>query len=226
MTGAAARKAALAGIVGHVVWWVAIVVGAWLEADRLEGRAARPGLRTGYSHVYSFVSELAAVGSDARVLMVTGFLVLGAATVVLALATHRLWPAATALFVAVLVSGLGTLTAGSFTCDAGCPTDGDLSLAQQVHNASSVVTFPAWMAGAAIAAWTFRGRRYGRLSLALAVALVGTGLVLGTWQDRAPDDPVGLLQRANLALVTAWFVLTVLELRRPAPEGEGGRNRS
>jgi hypothetical protein len=223
MTEATARRAALAGIVGPAIWVTTIVVAAWLEADRLEGVPARAGLRTGYSHVYSFVSELAAVGSDGRVVMVAGFLGFGVCSLVLAGALHRLWPTATALAVAVAVTGAGLLGAGSFTCDAGCPTEGHLSLAQAVHNTTSVVTFPAWMACAAIAAWQLRGSRYGRWSLLLAVVEVGTGLVLGTWRDRQADDPVGLFQRVNLAAVCAWMVLTALELRRRPPPVPGAR---
>ena len=218
MSEANARQAALAGIAGPALWVGAIVVAALLEADRLDGRPAGPGLRDGYSHVYSFVSELAAVGSDGRVVMVVGFIGFGVCTVVLAGAMRRLWPTATLLTAVVALSGVGLIGAGSFTCDAGCPTEGDLSLAQEVHNITSVVTFPAWMACAAIAAWQLRDRLYGRLSLVLAVVEVGSGLVLGTWRDREADDPVGLLQRVNLAAVCAWFVLTALEVRRrPAP---------
>jgi hypothetical protein len=225
VTEGVARKAALGGIVGPVAYWVAILVGAPLEADRLGDLAARPGLRPGYSHVYSFVSELAAKGSDAELLMWAGFYLLGAGTVLLALAMRRLWPAATALFVAVLVSGLGTLMAGSFRCDPGCPTKGDLSTSQELHNLSSVLTFPAWMACAAIAAWTFRDRLFGRLSLAVLVVQVGTGLVLGSWaSDRGADDPVGIWQRINLAAVAVWFAVAAVEVRR-TPQGVG-RNRS
>ncbi len=209
-----ARRWALAGIVGPAAFWVAIVIGAWLEADYLGAAAYRPDLRDGYSHVYSFVSELAAEGSGVRLLMTAGFLTFGIATLVFARSMRALWPTRSVLAVAVLVSGIGLLGAGVFSCDEGCPANGDVTLHQELHNAASVVTFPAWMACAAIAAWQLRSTRYGRVSLALAVVQVGTGLVLGAWSDRARDDPVGLLQRINLAAVAIWFVVTALELRK------------
>ncbi len=209
-----ARRQALGGIAGPALFWVAIVVGAALEADYLGNDAYRPGLRGGYSHVYSFVSELAADGSGVQSLMIAGFFAFGIGTLFLVASLRSLWPTATALTMAVFVSAVGILGAGSFPCDVGCPVDGDVSTSQTLHNLFSVVTFPAWMACAAIAAWQLRRTLYGRLSLVLAVVQVGTGLLLGTWRDREMDDPVGLLQRINLAAVALWFVLTAVELRR------------
>jgi hypothetical protein len=214
-----ARTAALAGVIGPAAFWVAIVIGAWLQAERLDDLAARPGLRAGYSHVYSFVSELAAVDSGGRVVMWLGFVTFGVCSLVVAGALRRLWPTATALCIAVAVSGAGLLGAGTFSCDPGCPTEGDVRVAQELHDVFSVVTFPAWMACAAIAAWQLRDRLFGRVSLVLAVVQVGTGLVLGTWRDRAADDPVGVVQRINLAAVAVWFVLLAVELRRTPAGG-------
>src|SRR3954454_12533228 len=113
-----ARRLAVAGIVGPVVFTLAAVVGA----TRVQG----------YSHVHNFVSELAAVGSDARVLMTIGFLVFGVCILAFAWSLRVLRPAATALVVVVSLSGIGTLTAGTFSCDPGCPAKGEMSTHQQL----------------------------------------------------------------------------------------------
>jgi hypothetical membrane protein len=196
------RTLALAGIVGPVAFAVAAVA-----AGAVNG--------TAYSPVHSFVSELAAVGSDARVLMTIGFFVLGLSLLVFAYAVGRAWRGAVLLALVIALSGAGTLMAGTFSCDQGCPTSGDRSTHQQLHDTSSVITFSAWIVAPFLAAGTRRRTRYGRASIVLGVLALGGGLVMATYAtDRQPDDPVGLLQRSLLAVVGVWFVVTALELRR------------
>jgi hypothetical membrane protein len=201
---ARARQLALAGFIGPVVFALAALIGATQVR--------------GYSHVYNFVSELAAVGSDARVLMTIGFLVFGVCIVAFAWSLRVLRPAATALVVVVALSGAGTLMAGTFSCDRDCPTKGETSTHQDLHNVSSVVTFSAWIVAPLVAARQLRGSRFARLSLVLGLIELVGGLVLGSFSDHQPDDPVGLLQRIVLVAMGVWFVLLALELRRtPQP---------
>jgi hypothetical membrane protein len=190
----------LAGIVGPAAFALAAAVGAPLD--------------DGYSHVYDFVSELAAVGSSARVLMTVGFFVFGICIVVFAWSLRVLRPAAAALAIVVALSGAGTLVAGTFSCDPGCPAKGEMSMHQQLHNASSIVTFSTWIIAPLIAARQLRGTRFARGSLLLGVFELATGLVLASFGDRHVDDPVGLFQRVLLLSVGAWFVLATLEIRR------------
>ncbi|MEY2421027.1 MAG: hypothetical protein QOI95_1094 [Acidimicrobiaceae bacterium] len=198
-TVARARHLALAGVVGPVVFGLAAVIGA----TRVPG----------YSHVHNFVSELAAEGSEARVPMTIGFLGFGACILVFAWALRRLRPSAAALVAVVALSGIGTLMAGTFSCDEGCPTKGDISTHQQLHNVASVITFSAWIIAPLVAARQLRGSRFARVSLLLGLVELAFGLVLGSMNDHQPDDPVGLLQRIVLVSVAVWFVLLALELR-------------
>jgi len=116
------------------------------------------------------------------------------------------------------VSGLGSLMAGTFSCDPGCPASGDMTTHQQLHNVSSIITFSSWIIAALVAAWHLRGSRFGFWSLSLGVIELGAGLVLATLDDRQANDPVGLMQRVVLLAVGVWFVLAALELRRaPGP---------
>jgi hypothetical membrane protein len=202
------RRLALAGVVGPAVYAVAAVVGATQVK--------------GYSHIHDFVSALAAEGSDARVLMTVGFLALGVCILAFAWSLRVLRPAAGALVVVVALSGLGTLMAGTFSCDEGCPTKGDISTHQQLHNMSAVITFSAWAFTPFVAAWQLRGSRFARVSLVLGVAVLAVELVLGSMSDPQPDDPVGLLQRIVLVAVGLWFALLALDLRGaslPATDG-------
>ena len=173
-------------------------------------------LEDGYSPVHDFISELAATGSGVRVLMTIGFITFGVSILVFAVALRQLRPAAAVLALVVALSGVGTLMAGTFSCDKGCPAKGEMTTHQQLHNVSSIVTFSAWIIAPFVAAWQLRGSRFARVSLALGAVALAVGLLLGSNADAGPDDPVGLSQRIVLLAVGAWFVLLTLELRRDA----------
>lgn len=200
-----ARQFALAGIVGPVAFGLAAIVGA-LFVD-------------GYSHEHQFISELAAEGSSARVLMTIGFLTLGVCLLVFAWAVRALRPAAAALAIVIALSGAGTLMAGTFSCDEGCPVKGHMTTHQQLHNVSSVITFSTWIIAPLLAGWQLRGTRLARISIVFGLVELAIGIGLSSFSDRQPDDPVGTWQRALLLAVGVWFVLLALDLRRtPAPD--------
>jgi len=196
------KRLALAGIVGPAAFALAAVIGGLTKS--------------GYSPVHEYVSALAATGSSVRTLMTIGFFALGIGILVFAVAVRRLRPAAVLLALVLTVSGVGTLTAGTFSCDPGCPTKGDITTHQQLHNVSSVFTFSSWIIAPFVAARQLRRARFARISLVFGVVELAFGLVLGSYADASPGDPVGLLQRIELVAVGAWFVLFALELRRPS----------
>jgi hypothetical protein len=174
----------------------------------------------GYSPVHRFVSELAAEGSGVRVLMTIGFLVLGASIVLFAWSLRVLRPAAGVLALIVALSGAGTLTAGTFSCDPGCPVKGSVSTHQDMHNRAAVVTFSAWVIAPFVAARQLRGTKFARVSLVLGLVGLAIALLTASYSDRQPRDPVGLLEVVLLLVVGAWFVATTVEVRsRPAPTG-------
>ncbi len=194
-----ARTWAVAGFVGPLAFWLAAIVGA----TQVEG----------YSHRTQFVSELAAEGSDARLIMTVGFLVYGVSLAVLALCVRRLWPALLALAVVTGISAVGTLAAGVGSCDAGCPTEGSFSASQWVHNAASPPTFLAWLTATVMAAWLFRGTRYGQVATVLgAVQVIALG-VLGSMMDANDRAADGLFQRIDLVAAGLWSMATAVALR-------------
>lgn len=199
MSDARVRTWCWAGVVGPLAFGLAALVGGTLV--------------DGYSHRTRFVSELAARGSDARPLMTAGFLVYGAGLVVLAWCLRRRWVAATALAVLVGLSGLGTFVAGVGSCDAGCPTDGARSFSQQVHDAASVPTFLLWAAVAILAAWRYRGTRYGTVSAVLAAVQLAAIPVLGAMSQADGNPPDGLVQRIDLVAAGLWVAVTALAVR-------------
>jgi hypothetical membrane protein len=197
-----ARQLALAGIVGPVAFGVAAIIGAPIV--------------DGYSHQHQFISELAAEGSSARVLMTIGFLTLGVCLLVFAWAVRALRPTLAALAIVIALSGAGTLMAGTFSCDEGCPAKGHMTTHQQLHNVSSVVTFSSWIIAPLLAGWQLRGTRLARLSIVFGLVELAIGVWLSSYSDRRPDDPVGTLQRALLLVVGVWLVLLAFEVRHRA----------
>jgi hypothetical membrane protein len=198
-----ARRLALAGIVGPAAFAAAAIIGAQVN--------------DGYSQMHSFISELAAEGSQARVLMTIGFFALGLCVVVFAWSVRVLRPAAAALALVIAFSGAGVLMAGTFSCDEGCPAQGVTSTHQDLHNVSSIITFSSWIIAPLLAGWQLRNTdsRLARLSIAFGVVELAVALWLQTYStDRQPDDPVGLLQRVILLVIFTWLVVTALELRR------------
>ena len=141
------------------------------------------------------------------------WIVFGLCILLFAWSLRVLRPAALALVVVVALSGVGTLTAGTFSCDKGCPAKGVTSTHQDLHNGSSIVTFSAWIIAPFVAARQLRGSRFARAWLLLGGVELAFGIALGSMSDHQPDDPVGLLQRVVLVAVGVWFTLLALELR-------------
>jgi hypothetical protein len=157
--------------------------------------------------------------------MTAGFLMYGVCLAALALCLRRIWPGLLALAVIVGISAVGTFTAGVGSCDAGCPTEGARSFSQQVHDVASVPTFLAWLGAAAVAAWCFRGTRYGRVAAGLAAIQVVAVVLLGSMSGGDGDQADGLVQRIDLAAAGLWVVATAVAARTgvvPRRKVEGG----
>jgi hypothetical protein len=176
--------------------------------------SAGPLVADGYSPVDDFVSELAASGSDARAIMTAGFFAFAVGIVVFAWSLRTIWPALATVALILAASGVGTLLAGTFACDPGCPTTGDRSLAQQLHDGASVLSFASWLTAMALTGWRLRHETYGRASLALATVALGSFLTLGALRAPVPHGPVGLVQRIMLAAVIVWFMTMSAAVRR------------
>lgn len=212
-------------------WWLgalgpvgfalaAVVAGIVVDAD---APAADPGVRSGYSHVHQFVSELAERGSPARPVMTAGFLVLGSCIAAFAGPLRASRWVATPLALVVAASGVATVAAGTFSCDPGCPTTGSRSISQHIHDVASVSAFLLWIAASLLTGWRWRATSYGQAALALGAIQVAAAGVLGVaFADRQVDDAVGLVQRTSLAAAGAWFVLTAVAVRS-APSATPGR---
>jgi hypothetical protein len=181
------RLAALAGVVGPIMFIVAwVVAGATTSAP--------------YSSIDDAISRLAAVGSDTRLSMTVGLVALGVSLPVYGWALRsilvgRAWMTATA-------TGVATLVVAATPLDRSDTVD-------LVHGLAAGVGYVTLAATPILAAPPLAAlghRRLARFGLGaggvclLALALTTTGL------------PTGLFQRIGLTLGHAWIVVSALAI--------------
>jgi Protein of unknown function (DUF998) len=158
----------------------------------------------GYSHIGSHVSGLAAQGAPSAPVMVSGFVVLGAASSVMETPS----PAVRRL---LRTAGLATLAAGAFRASSpACPTpfvDADVEPTDIAHAGASMTAFVCWLALPITTARQPGPSWYRRLSSALAIATSVTYALAGV-TTRRHSPTRGLAQRAFLATVFLWYAAT------------------
>jgi hypothetical protein len=171
----------------------AAFVAAWAVA------AAR--MPDGYNPVRDAISRTAAVGSDQRSLMTSGFVLyaLGSAAGAVALRRAGAGPA----WIAAAVNGVATLGVALTPLDHSDGVDAAHAVAATTGYVSLALT-PVLAARPLAAA----GHRAAARASVATGALVGAGLAATV----ASDEASGLLQRAGLTLGDAWLVAAGLLL--------------
>ncbi len=183
------RTATLGGVIGPAGF-----IGAWVI-----GAAATSAP---YSSIDDAISRLAAVGSDTRWLMTSGFVTFGLSLPVYAWALRstvpgRAWMTATA-------AGLATLAIATAPLDRSDTVD-------RLHGIFAGIGYLTLAATPFLAAPPLLAMGHQRLARsgiaagvtsAIALALTTTGL------------PTGLFQRVGLTVSDAWIVASALAIRR------------
>ena len=184
-------------------------------------------LRSDYSHLDQFISELGETGGDYAWLMnYVGFMLSAALILIFVLAFRLYFPRTPLSYVGsflLVLFAIGVFFAGVYSCDVGCPLT-NKSSEQNLHDIASLA-LPAFALG--VAAWgvffsrTPRWRRFGVYSLASAAFSVFI-LVLMI-RSEASRAGTGLYQRLFLAVLFIWMIALALRLWR---ENEGDAFRS
>lgn len=197
------------------IWGPAAFCGAAIVAARRQ---------PGYSHRSHHVSGLAAQGERSALVMVPGFLALGASSLLMPAPT-------TTLDRLARVAGATTIAAGLVrVSEPRCPQPGSdpaATTSDAGHGVASVATFALWTAMPILAGRHGGPRWYRFLSTVLGAAAIGGVVAAGT-TTRMESPRKGLVQRAFLAVVFTWHVLTAIAtLTRPTPRpalgGPAGR---
>ena len=174
----------------------------------------------GYRRRDEPMSALAATGSRAAPVMVTGFLGLAAGSIGLANELRGTTVAPRPVPALLAIAGLTTAGAGLARCsDRSCPTrflgDANVTRSDDLHAAFSAATFALWITIPLVAAsrahdaaphYRTWSRRFGFATLA---CFIGSGLMA-----RRPSPTwSGTAQRVMVASALSWFPLAAVAER-------------
>lgn len=187
----------LAGMVGSLLFWVAIVTTGLLTPT--------------YSHLSQYVSELGAEGAPFRILMnYLGIIPFGLGIGLFSIYSWRqlstnLFHKASAII--LMIAGFLFIVAGFYSCDVGCSFY-DLSAEALVHNNSAFTAFIlAFLAIITFMLGEIRNKSdksFLGISIAMALGTMGSFYLMGS---TGLDSPFrGLFQRVFLASFTIWLV--------------------
>jgi hypothetical membrane protein len=209
------RLLAFGGVIGPVLFTILVVVcGA---------------LRSEYSHLHQFISELGATGSAHAALMNRagfipgGALIAGCGLVLLRLRSRGLRSALAGILTTFF--GVGIVLAGFFQCDPGCPQPAT-SLAGTIHDRVSVAAFLASIAGIGLWAMEFRKTPFWRGLWRYSALTSAAGLLFLLALASSLDARylTGLWQRFFMATFFAWYLVLGLRLlRHPSSPVQSGR---
>jgi len=192
--------------------WSLAGPGAFATAAFVGGR-----MEPGYRARDEPISALAARGSRAAPVMVSGFLGLAVSTVALARELRGTTLAPDPVGPLLSLAGLSVAGAGLARCsDRSCPTrllgDDGVTLTDDLHAMFSMATFALWISVPLVAARRARSaspraRRGSRaLGLTTLAALVGGGRLA----QRPSGRGSGTAQRVMLASALTWYPLAAL----------------
>ena len=187
----------LAGVVGPLLFWAAIIVTGLLTPT--------------YSHLTQYVSELGAKGAPFRILMnYLGIIPFGLGIGLFSIYAWR--ELSTNLFhkaasIILIVTGFLFIVAGFYSCDVGCSFY-DLSAEALIHNNSAFTAFIL----ASLAIITFllgeikdkSKRDFLGISIAMTLGTIGSFYLMGSTGIASPFR--GLFQRLFLASFTIWLI--------------------
>lgn len=203
------RSLLLTGIAGPLLFGIAVVVSG--------------ALRSNYSHVDQFISELGETGGEFAWLMnYFGFMLSAILILMFVLTFRKRFPRTTTNTLGTLllvIFAIGVFFAGVYSCDAGClPTNATGE--QKLHDVASLA-LPAFTLG--VAAWGIyfcqvpQWRHFGIYSL-ISVSLSAI-LLFVMVQSEASRDGTGLYQRLFLGVLFIWMIALAVWLLRTTGSG-------
>jgi hypothetical membrane protein len=196
------KRLALGGVAGPILFTVIMLLCASLRSD--------------YSHIHHFISELGATGTlNAELMNWAGFIPAGAMIVLFGVSLTQLLPKGILTrtgSVLILLFGIGMVVVGFFSCDPGCPREG--SMENNLHDQISGPAFMCGILGILILGISFRRLHFWREFWLLSVvsALISVGFLLGLISSLEAYSYTGLWQRLLLLTIFLWIVMVGLKL--------------
>lgn len=167
-------------------------------------------LRDGYDIVDDGISRLAEQGAPNRWIVLTGIVIVSAASIVLGALVRRRWDAMIAAVV-MAIAGSSALALAVFPCSPGCPglngefTDSAHSVAAVVH----YITFSLSPLFLALDSGSFTSRRFKFFSL--FATLVGGAFLFSQFTGWGSN---GITQRVGLTTLDVWMMSVAVALIR------------
>jgi hypothetical membrane protein len=196
------KRLALGGVAGPILFTVIMLLCASLRSD--------------YSHIHHFISELGATGTlNAELMNWAGFIPAGAMIVLFGVSLTQLLPKGILTrtgSVLILLFGIGMVVVGFFSCDPGCPREG--SMENNLHDQISGPAFMCGILGILILGISFRRLHFWREFWLYSVvsALISVGFLLGLISSLEAYSYTGLWQRLLLLTIFLWIVMVGLKL--------------
>jgi hypothetical protein len=181
-------------------------------------------LRSDYSHIHHFISELGATGTlNAELMNWAGFIPAGAMIVLFGVSLTQLLPKGILTrtgSVLILLFGIGMVVVGFFSCDPGCPREG--SMENNLHDQISGPAFMCGILGILILGISFRRLHFWREFWLYSVvsALISVGFLLGLISSLEAYSYTGLWQRLLLLTIFLWIVMVGLKLFKSSMDME------
>ena len=189
------RYLALGGIIGPVIFILAIITNASLRSD--------------YSHISNFISDLGNTGSpNAAVMNYGGFLPFGLMMIAFGLSLLIMLPKGPGFRIGpflVLVFGIGVLLAGLYSGSDSCPPE--CTRENMIHDYVSLIAFFSAIIGIGILSFSFRNHQdWAALSVYSMITCLVAILFLAL-MIRSVDARIytGMWQRLFLLTLFVWF---------------------
>ncbi len=195
------RVTALSGILSAFMAALVIYVAGYYQPE--------------YSHIQNFISELnASESKHGSVVGFLGFLPVGILTLLFIsrLKQELVWSTRVAVGLCFLsFSGIDWLVTATFPCDVGCPSTGDTSLSQTIHNLSGLFTALLAPTGVFLLIKPLKQAQFSKAVIIFSIfSIVSSVISFILFISSSFVDLFGLIQRCNFFIF--YMYLSVLSL--------------
>ena len=199
------KFSALSGVLAAAMLFIVVAIGGYLQPD--------------YSHRLDLISELNAVGSKhPKLIGYLGFLPIGLMTLFFVWHLKHVLPVSCRVFFGlgfIALVGTDSIVTALAPCDAGCPVTGDISLSQQIHLISGLLTTLLMPIGIYLLVRPLKQAGFSKAAIAASFATIGLSVLCFILLVSATvNDSVGLVQRISVSAFHIYLGMLSIETWR------------